>query len=187
MRSEEGTELWAADPPQRRRVIDTGVAYLVTDVLREARAPRHRRRGARRRLPRRRRRQDGHHQRRHGHLVRRLHAEDRGGRVDRLRRAAADHGAGHGQPARRAGLGPHDGAGPPGRSALGDAGRSRRAVDRPRERLTPARGLPAARRVGAARAVPARVAPQTDLPREGRASAGRDVRRAERRGGPARL
>ena len=36
VRGEEGEELWAADPPQRRRVIDPGVAYLVTDVLREA-------------------------------------------------------------------------------------------------------------------------------------------------------
>ena len=33
---EDGGELWKADEPKRERVLDAGVAFLVTDVLREA-------------------------------------------------------------------------------------------------------------------------------------------------------
>jgi 1A family penicillin-binding protein len=35
VRGEDGQELWKADPPKTRAVMDPGVAYLVTDVLRE--------------------------------------------------------------------------------------------------------------------------------------------------------
>jgi penicillin-binding protein 1A len=36
VRGEAGKELWRADEPKKERVLDAGVAYLVTDVLREA-------------------------------------------------------------------------------------------------------------------------------------------------------
>jgi penicillin-binding protein 1A len=36
VRDEEGAELWAADPPRVERLLDPGVAYLVTNVLEDA-------------------------------------------------------------------------------------------------------------------------------------------------------
>ena len=65
--------LWRSEPA-RAAVLDAGVAFLVTDALRDALE---RGSGApvcRRGLPRCRRRQDRHDQRRHRRLVRRLHA-----------------------------------------------------------------------------------------------------------------
>lgn len=36
VRAEDGKVLWTADPPRSKRVLDRGVAFLVTDVLQEA-------------------------------------------------------------------------------------------------------------------------------------------------------
>ena len=98
-------------PPERRAVLDPAVAFLVTDVLRDAVA-----RGtgtpARQALPagdpggg-----EDGHHQRRHRRLVRRLHAGGRGGGVGRLRPAARRSPPPPPGTRGGAGLGPDDGA-----------------------------------------------------------------------------
>ena len=104
---------------QRRRALAGGAAAAAPGALAAGRVHRHGRaargalardrlRGRPRRLPRARRGQDRHHQRRDRRLVRRLHAEHAGGGLDRLRQAAAHHGAGDGRTARGARVGSHD-------------------------------------------------------------------------------
>ena len=84
----DGEVLWQAPTPDTHAVMPPSVAYLVTDVLRGRRRPRHRRTGAPRRLSRPGRGQDRHHQRAAGRLVRRLHAGPGRRSVDRLRPSA---------------------------------------------------------------------------------------------------
>ena len=138
-RREDGRVLWQADEPERKHVLDAAVAYVVTDALEDVLTRGTGHGGARCRLPRARRGQDRHHQRRRGHLVRRLHAGDRGRGVDGLRPPAADHGQGHRRTAGRAGVGAPDvadlfrpqGARRPGPMPAGVDGGPGRSADGP--------------------------------------------------------
>ena len=106
-----GEVLWRPEPLRAPPVLDAGVAFLVTDVLREALRARHRRRrvgragfrGARRR-------QDGHHQRRRrtpgSSATRREVVAAVWIGFDQPRRSPTRHR----RPAGRAGLGAHHGA-----------------------------------------------------------------------------
>ena len=98
----KGQPLWTADPPARSPVLDDSVAYVVTDVLREALA-----RGTGQAVT-----PAGFHAPAAGKTgttndgadvwLRGLHAGGRGQRLDRIRPAPSHHGPGHRRPRGRA-------------------------------------------------------------------------------------